>query len=233
MKKLIKTAFIMTIPVLCGYLSVGIAFGLLFRRAGYGAAWAAASSLFVYAGSMQFVILGLLKAGAGPFSAALMTLAVNSRHMFYGLSFIERFRRMGRRRAYMIFSLTDETYSILCSAKAPAGVDEDRLFFTISVLNQLYWLTGSVLGSVLGEFIRIDITGVDFAMTALFVVIFTEQWLTAQSRLPAVIGLLSALFSMVVFGPERFLLPALAVSVAFLLVFEDRIRAPGREAEKP
>lgn len=218
MRKIIKTAFITTIPVLCGYISTGIAFGLMLQRAGYGVLWAAASGILIYAGSMQFVLVSLLRTAAGLPYAAMMTLAVNSRHLFYGLSFIERFRRMGKKRLYMIFSLTDETYSMLCSVKAPEGMDENTFFFVVALMNHLYCITGSVLGALAGEMIKFNIAGIDFAMTAFFIVVFIEQWISSKNRLPAITGLISSAACLLIFGPGRFILPALAASAAVIFI---------------
>lgn len=208
-----------TLPVLCGYLFLGIAFGLLLQQAGYGWPWALLISTIVYAGSLQFVLVGLLGGGFGSLvSVALTTLSVNSRHLFYGLSFLDTFREMGRARPYMIVSLTDETYSLLCGVPIPAGLKANRVRLWISALDHLYWVAGSVAGAVLGGLIPFDLTGIDFAMTALFVVIFLEQWLSADSHLPAGIGLVCGLFWLVLLGPDRFLLPALVCSVLVLVL---------------
>ncbi|MGN0975592.1 MAG: AzlC family ABC transporter permease [Gemmiger sp.] len=219
-----------TVPVLCGYMFLGIAFGLVLHQAGYGWGWALAMSLFVYAGSLQFVLAGML-GSAGLLSTALTALSVNSRHLFYGLSFLEKFRAMDRARPYMIFSLTDETYSLLCSVQTPEGMDENRVLFFISLLDQIYWMAGSVLGAVLGNVLPFDLTGIDFAMTALFVVIFLEQWLNASSRLPAVIGLAFGLLSLALFGPQRFLLPALIATVLALCVCRPAVETKQKEVQ--
>ncbi|MEG2259193.1 MAG: AzlC family ABC transporter permease, partial [Oscillospiraceae bacterium] len=162
MKKTLRFAFIQTLPVLLGYSFIGIAFGLLLQRAGFGVLWAFFISLTVYAGSMQFVLVGILSGGMSLLSVIVMTLSINSRHIFYGLSFIERFKKMGGRRPYMIFSLTDETYSLLCSVKTPSELKEDDVFFAIALLNQLYWIIGSCAGSLLGELISFNSTGIEF-----------------------------------------------------------------------
>ncbi len=217
----IKQAFLRTIPVMMGYLVLGIAFGLLLQRAGYHWLWALGISLFVFAGSMQFVLVGLLTQGASLMTAAVTTLMVNSRHIFYGLSFIERFKAMGRRGLYMVFALTDETYAVLCSLEdtGPPREDQKRLMWWIAVLNQCYWVAGSVAGALLGSRIVFDITGIDFAMTALFTVIFVEQWLASNSHVPAAIGMFCSIVSLVWLGPDRFLLPALVAAVTLLMVF--------------
>lgn len=187
-KKLLSFAFLTTLPVFFGYLFLGIAFGLLLADAGYGAPWALFMSIFVYAGSAQFMLAGLLAGGTSILTVSIMTLLINSRHMFYGLSFLEKFRQMGRCYPYMVFSLTDETYSLICSLKVPPEYAEDDALFLISLLDHIYWIFGSVLGALLGQIVPFDTTGIDFAMTALFIVIFTEQWLSYPTHLPAILG---------------------------------------------
>ncbi len=216
-KQAMKAAFPATIPVLMGYLFIGVAFGVLFQSKGYHAGWAALMSLCVYAGSMQFVAINFFAPGVGFLQMILMTLMVNARHVFYGLSMLKPFQGMGKKKPYMIFSLTDETYSLLCGAKAPEGVEKNRFFFSIALLDQLYWIAGSVLGGVAGTLIPFDTTGIDFAMTALFVVIFVEQWLAARRHLPALIGLAGAALCLLIFRAENFILPAMLVIVAALL----------------
>ena len=223
MKQTVKAAFLATIPVLCGYLFVGIAFGMLLQNAGYSFLWALLISLFVYAGSMQFVMVGFLSGGVGLLSAAATTLAVNSRHMFYGLTFLEKFQKMGARRPYMIFSLTDETYSLLCSVKTPEGVEENLLYFSISLMNHLYWILGSALGALLGAVLPFDTTGIDFAMTALFTVILTEQLLEAKSLRPALVGFACGVGCLLLFGPDGFILPALSLAVALLMLLRPQM----------
>lgn len=211
-----------TVPVLCGYVFLGLAFGLLLQQAGFGPVWALGISTLVYAGSMQFVLVDLLKAGVGLLSCALMTLSVNSRHIFYGVSFVEKFRQFGAARPYLIFSLTDETYSLLCSLKIPAGLREKPVYLWIALLDQLWWVSGSVLGAALGQIIPFDLTGIDFAMTALFVTIFTEQWLTAKDHFPALFGLGCGAAALLLLGPDRFLIPALAAAAVGLWLRQSR-----------
>lgn len=224
MQQLIKTAVKATIPVMVGYLVLGTAFGLLLEKAGYGFGWAFLCSLLVYAGSMQFVMIGFLQGGVGLASIIITTLSVNSRHVFYGLSFLEKFKKAGRLRPYMIFSLTDETYSLLCGTKVPEGIKEEHLFFFIALFNQIYWIAGSVIGGILGNLIAFNTNGIEFSMTALFVVIFVEQWLNTKNHLPALIGLGCGVTSLVLFGPKNFLLPALLVAVALLLGLSGRMQ---------
>jgi len=223
MKKILKTALIYTFPVLIGYMFLGIAFGLLLQKAGYNYIWAFFISLFVYAGSMQFVLVDFFGSNLGLAIMAAMTLIINSRHIFYGLSFIDKFKKMGKLYPYMIFSLTDETYSILCSIEPPDEIDSDKLYFAIALLNQIYWIIGSVIGALAGELITFNTTGIDFAMTALFVVIFVEQWKEFKSHVPALTGLSSAILCLILFGPNNFILPSLLITVAFLLLIKNKI----------
>lgn len=230
----LRYAFRQTIPVLCGYLFLGLAFGLLMQQAGYGWPWAVLTSVIVYAGSMQFVLVGMLGGGfASLLSVALTTLSVNSRHLFYGLSFLETFRKMGKARPYMIFSLTDETYSLLCNLHPPKALNADRVRLYIALLDHLYWVAGSAAGAVLGSVLPFDLTGIDFAMTALFVVIFVEQWCAAKSHLPALAGAVFALLWLVILGPDRFLLPALVCTVLALLLGRRMLPAQSEEVDAP
>lgn len=219
--KSIRFAFHRTIPVMFGYLFLGMAYGILLQNAGFGPWWAFFTSLFIYAGSMQFVLVGFLSSGISLLSAALTTLSVNSRHIFYGISFIDTFKKMGKVRPYMIFSLSDETYSLLCGTDIPDGCEQKKVLFSMALMDQCYWITGSVIGAMLGEVIPFDTTGIDFSMTALFVVIFVEQWLSIKNHTPALIGLLCGGISLAVLGASRFLLPALIFTVALLILWKN------------
>ncbi len=222
MRQTVRFAFYKTIPVLLGYLFLGLAFGLLLQEAGYSFWWALLSSGIVYAGSIQFVLVEFLSGGTGFLTVAVMTLLINSRHAFYGLSFVEKFRKM-KTYPYMIFSLTDETYSLLCSLKVPEGIDEKKAMFLIALFDQLYWVTGSVLGAALGQVLPFDMTGIDFAMTALFVTIFVDQWREAKSHLPAIVGLCSAAVCLLIFGGSNFILPSLIITVGILMALKGRL----------
>ncbi len=218
LRKTLRYAFVQSLPVLFGYVFMGMAFGLLLQDAGYNFIWAFFISLTCYAGSMQFVLIDLLTGGASLLRSAFMTLMINCRHVFYGLSLVERFQGMGRRKFYMIHALTDETYSLHCLVKPKEGMDARQLMFFIAVLDHCYWMAGCVTGALIGSLITFDTTGADFAMTALFVVIFVEQWKEAKCHLPALIGGGCALFSLLLFGPDSFLPPALFAAVVLLLL---------------
>ena len=218
-KRALKAAFPRTLPVMAGYLVLGFGFGVLLTSRGYSFWWGLLMSVFIYAGSMQYVAIGLMAGGASLVSAALMTLMINARHLFYGISMLDEYRDTGRKKPYLIFSLTDETYSLVCRAKVPEEVSKGLYYFFISALNQSYWVLGSLLGCLAGELLVFDSRGVAFSMTALFVVIFTQQWLDARDRRPAVIGLVCTLLSLLIFGRERFLLPAMGLILLCLSLF--------------
>ena len=205
----IKQAFYKSIPVMAGYLVLGTGFGILLRSAGYGVLWAAAMSIFIYAGSMQYVGVGLLGAGASLLTAALTTVMVNARHLFYSISMIGTYQNAGKYKPYMIFALTDETYSLLCDGETPDGADPDRYRFLVSLFNQCYWVSGSILGSLLGTVLPFSTAGIEYSMTALVIAAFTEQWLTAKDHIPALTGLLCTLGCLLLFGRENFLIPAM------------------------
>lgn len=226
--KELKFAFLQSLPVLFGYIFLGIAFGILLQQAGLNFIWAFFISLFVFAGSLQFVLVTFISSGTALPVVALMTLFINSRHIFYGLTFVEQFKKMGKRCAYMIFSLTDETYSLLCSLNTPEDLDGKRIRFFIALLNHSYWITGSVIGALAGQFIPFDFAGVDFSMTALFVVIFIEQWKSTVSHIPAIVGLFCGIVSLFFLGAERFLLPAL-LGVAAVLMLLQPVLKPKQE----
>ena len=231
-RKTLAAAFPATVPVLMGYLAIGMAFGLMLQTAGYGVGWALLMSLTIYAGSGQYLGVSLLATGAHLSQVAFLTLMINFRHLVYGLSMLEKFRGMGLRKFYMIFSLTDETYALLSAAKVPQGVDEHRYYFTVAMLDHSYWIAGSVLGSVLGSALGFDTTGVDFAMTALFLVIAVGQWKKAGSHLPALLGGGATLLSLLVVGAEDMLLPALGMIIILLTVLRRRLEEVPEKKEE-
>jgi 4-azaleucine resistance transporter AzlC len=218
MKDAIKKAFPITIPILLGYVPLGIAFGLMMANAGYNALWAFFSSAAIYSGTAQYMSVSFLSSGARILEIILLIVIINSRMIFYGLSFIEKYGSMGLKKWYMIFSLTDETYAILCTAKTPDGVDEKKFMFCVSMLNQSYWVIGSVIGALFAAVIKIDTTGIDFIMTALFVVLCMDQWKRYRSHQPFWIGLACSLVMLLVFGPGDFMIPALLGIVASLII---------------
>lgn len=225
--KALKAAFPVTIPVMMGYLFIGVAYGVLMAGKGNALIWTFLMSLFVYAGSMQFVAVNFF---AGPLNWAavvIMTLMVNVRHVFYGLSMLPKFRDMGKKKPYMIFSLTDETFSLLCSANVPEGVNRNWFLLFISLLDQLYWIAGSLLGGIAGSLIPFNTRGIDFAMTALFVVIFTEQWESSKEHLPAIVGVAVSVVCLILFGASNFILPSM-MGIVLILTGSYRLKKPER-----
>jgi len=217
MKKVIKPAILATIPVLTGYLVLGFGFGIIMKTNGYGILLTFAMSLLIYAGSMQYVAVGLLAGGASLFTVAITTLMVNARHLFYGISMIDKYKNVGKRKPYLILALTDETYSLVCGENAAiAEEDKKNYYLLVSLFNHMYWVTGSVIGAVIGSLVRFNSEGIDFALTALFLTVFLEQWLGAKRHTPAVIGVGVTALCLMIFGSDDFLVPAMLV-IAFML----------------
>ena len=233
-RRAFRAALPATVPVLMGYLSIGIAFGLMLEAVGYNVIWSFFMSLTIYAGSGQYMGVELLRDGAALTSVAMLTLILNFRHLVYGLSMLEKFRGMGWRKLYMIFSLTDETYALLSSARVPERVDPHAYYFAIALLDHAYWILGSVIGSVAGALIQFDTTGIDFAMTALFLVIAVDQWESYPSHLPALLGCGITVASLALLGADAMLIPALCVIILSLLLLRallDRAEEAGTGKE--
>lgn len=215
-KERVKKAFLMSIPVLTGYIFLGIGFGLVLDSKGYGTLWAFAMGLFIYAGSMQYVAIDLLTGGASLISTALTTLMVNARHLFYGISMIDKYKGAGKKKPYMIFALTDETYSLVVSDNS----GDKKLYFLISLFNHVYWITGCTLGGLIGSVISFNTEGIDFALTALFVTVFVEQWLTTKNHLSAMIGVATTTLCLVIFGSGYFLIPSMIIITVLLTLLK-------------
>ena len=207
--KTFKYAFVRSLPIMAGYIVLGLGFGVLLQSKGYGVGWALAMGGLIYAGSMQYVAIDLLAGGASLISAALMTLMVNARHLFYGISMLERYKDTGAAKPYLIFALTDETYSVVCSGDVPDGVDRKKYYFWVSLLDQFYWVVGCVSGALLGSVLPFDTTGIDFSMTALFLVVMVEQWRSTCDHTPALVGLGVSLVCLLIFGSSNFLIPSM------------------------
>lgn len=217
MKHTIKKAFYQSIPVMAGYIVLGIAFGILLADKGYHVGWAILMSFVIYAGSMQFVTINLLTSGASLLSSALMALMVNARHLFYGISMLDKYKNSGKVKPYLIFGLTDETYALVC-VEPPKDVDKRIYYFCITLFNQWYWIIGSIIGSLIGSTLTINTAGIDFAMTALFVIIFTEQLLSTKDYMPAIIDVGSSLLCLLIFGTSNFLIPSMILITLGLII---------------
>lgn len=212
-----------TAPIFFTYLFIGIAFGVLMADAGYSAVWSALSGFFIYAGSLQIVMVPLLQAHVPLLTIALTACFVNARHIFYGIAFLETFRDMGLKYPYMVLTLTDETYSVLCSVTYDNGLDRKKAAFFISMLNHSYWILGCFLGGCAGKLLPWDLTGIDFSATAFFLVVVINQWQQSRSKIPALTGLICALGFCLLLGTDHFLVPALTVSMIFLVILKDKI----------
>ncbi len=217
-KSAVRAAFLDTVPVMTGYVFLGFGFGILLHQAGYGALWAAAMSLFIYAGSMQYMAVSLLSSGAGLLTAALTTVVVNARHLFYGISMVDAYKGAGKKKPYMIFALTDETYSLVSKNQVPEGMSRHAYCLLVSLFDQIYWVAGTLLGSLAGSLLPINYEGIEFVLTALFVTIFVEQWLSTKKHAPAIIGVASSVICLLIFGRDVFLIPSMVVIALLLTV---------------
>ncbi|MCR5250757.1 MAG: AzlC family ABC transporter permease [Lachnospiraceae bacterium] len=220
--KEIKKAFYRSLPVMAGYVVLGTGFGILLHNAGYGVLWALAMSVFIYAGSMQYLGISLLTGGASVITTVITTIMVNARHLFYSISMIDKYKKTGKYKPYLIFALTDETYSLLCDDDDHPGENFNRYRFYVSFFNQCYWVAGSVIGSLLGAVIPFSTEGIEFSMTALFIASFTEQWINSKDHVPALTGLACTTACLIVFGPERFLIPAMLLITLVLTLLRKR-----------
>jgi len=215
-------AFYKSIPVMGGYLILGAGFGILLRSSGYGVLWAAAMSILIYAGSMQFVGVGLIAGGASVASTILMTIIVNARHLFYGISMIAHYQEAGKYQPYLIYALTDETYSLLSDGSVPEGCSADLYRFLVSLFDHSYWVAGSIIGSLVGGALSFSTKGIEFSMTALFIASFTEQFRVRENRPSAIAGIACSVLSLILFGPDRFLIPAMLMITGVLTLMRSK-----------
>ena len=224
-RKVFQRAFPYTIPVLTGYLFIGIAFGVMFSEKGYSFLWAGLMSLLVYAGSGQYLAVNFFAPGVSFLQVIFLTLMVNIRHIFYGISLLEKFHGMGKKRWYMIFGLTDETYSLVCNPPELPREEEKSFYILVSALDHVYWILGSFLGSLLGSVLPFSTEGIDFALTALFVSVFVEQWLSAKDHVPALMGLGASVLCLFILGADNFLIPAMVLILLGLTLYRGREEA--------
>ncbi len=227
--KALRAAFPHTIPILTGFLFLGMTYGVFMRVSGFNFIYSGLISLTVFAGSMQFVAVNLLLGAFDPLQALVMTLMINGRHLFYGISLLEKYRGLGFKKIYMIFGLCDESFSVNCSAEAPEGVDPGWFMFFVTLLNQMYWVAGTVLGGIFGAFIPFSTEGLDFVMTAMFAVIFLEQLLKERDHVPSFIGVGVSVLALALFGADGFIIPALCAVVVLLTLYRGRYEKGGEE----
>ncbi len=213
----VGAAFRASVPVMFGYVPLGTAFGILFQDLGYAWYYAPLMGLTVYAGAAQFMAVGLLAAHASLFEVALSTFILNSRHMFFGVSLLSRYRARGLKKLYLIFGLTDETYSLITSTHPPDGHDEQNYYLALTALNQSYWITGCAIGALFGANVQFDTSGMEFTLTALFMVLMLEQWKKLREPFPFVVAALCGLAALWLFR-EQMLLVSITLSIALLLL---------------
>ena len=220
----LKKAFLATIPVMAGYVVLGIGFGMLLQTRGYGVLWAFAMSFFIFAGSMQYVAVDLMTGGVSLLTAALTTLVVNARHLFYGISMVDKYKAQSGvvKRHFLFWTLTDETYSLVCSDEPERSENPSSYYFYVSLFDYSYWVLGSVLGALLGEVFPFSTEGIDFSLTALFLTVFVEQWLTTRNHVAAVVGVVASILCLILFGSDKFLIPAMILIAAALILLRKK-----------
>lgn len=218
LRRSVAAAFPRTVPVMTGYLVLGVAYGVLMQTKGYGAIWAFLMSAVAYCGSMQFVAITLLTSAFDPVGAFLMSLMVNARHLFYGVSMLGKYRGMGWAKVPLVYTLSDETFSIVSSVEPPEGVEARGFYLAVSLLDYVYWVGGTLLGSLAGQFIRFDTTGLDFALTGLFAVLFIEQVKNPKNRMSGIIGMACTVAALAVFGADNLVIPAMTLVLIVLLL---------------
>ncbi|MBV7272867.1 AzlC family ABC transporter permease [Clostridium sp. PL3] len=221
--KTLRFAIKQIVPLLFSYLFVGLAFGILIHEAGYSAIWACLAGTFIYAGSMQIVMVSLMTSGAPLEMVAVMTFFVNARHIFYGIGFVDKFRKMGWKYPYMVLTLTDEIYSVFCVIEYPEDVDEKKADFYIAFICHLLWIFSCTTGALLGQVLPFDMRGIEFSATAFFTVVCVNQWRQFASHIPAIVGFACAIVFYILLGANNFLIPALSVSLIVLVIMKDII----------
>lgn len=212
-KKAFKAALPHTIPIAVGFLFLGMSYGFYMKSKGFSFVYPMLMSMFIFAGSMEFVTVNLLLSAFNPLSAFLLTLMVNARHLFYGISMLDKYKEIGWKKPYLIFGMCDESFTINCTVTPPDDVDKGWFMFFVTLLNQIYWVTGATLGALLGYVIQFNTTGIEFVMTALFVVMFINQWDETTEHQSALIGLGASLICLLIFGSDKFILPAMALII--------------------
>lgn len=219
----LRMAFSVTVPILAGFVFLGIAYGIYMNTLGFHPIYPIVMSFAIFAGSMEFVAANLLLLSFNPGNALLLTLMINARHLFYGLSMLDTYRGIGRKNLYMIYGLCDESFSINCSVDVPKDVDKGWFMFFVTLLNHVYWVAGAAIGGLMGSVIRFDTHGLEFVMTALFVVIFVEQWSKVKQHYSAISGIVIAVACLLIFGGEQFMIPAMIATLGALTLLRKTI----------
>ena len=229
-RRALRAAFPHTVPILTGFLFLGMTYGVYMSSLGFSWIYPTLMALTIFAGSMEFVTANMLLGAFNPLQAFAMTLMVNARHLFYGLAMLDRFRGLGWKKLYLIFGMCDETFSVTCSVRAPEGVDEGWFMTFVTLLDQLYWVMGAALGGLCGSLLTLNTEGLDFVMTAMFVVIFLDNWLKEKSHASSLLGLALPCACLVLFGAQHFILPSMAAILLALTALRVRLEKGGAPA---
>lgn len=229
-RRALRAAFPHTVPILTGFLFLGMTYGVYMSSLGFSWIYPTLMALTIFAGSMEFVTANMLLGAFNPLQAFAMTLMVNARHLFYGLAMLDRFRGLGWKKLYLIFGMCDETFSVTCSARVPEGVDEGWFMTFVTLLDQLYWVLGAALGGLCGSLLTLNTEGLDFVMTAMFVVIFLENWLKEENHTSSLLGLALPCACLVLFGAQSFILPSMAAILLALTALRGRLEKGGDPA---
>lgn len=222
-RKAFLAAFPYTIPILTGFLFLGIAYGIYMNVSGFSPIYPILMSMAIFAGSMEFVTVDLLLGMFHPMSALILALMDNARHLFYGISMLDKYKNVGKKRWYLIFGMCDESFSINCTTEVPAGVDRGWFYFFVTLLNQCYWVCGAAIGGICGSFISFETEGLDFVMTALLVVIFLEQWMKEKDHTSGVIGIVLTVICLLIFGSKNFIIPSMLGILGVLTLMRGRL----------
>lgn len=228
-KRSFKAAFPPTIPIMTGFLFLGMTYGIYMRVSGFGFIYPAVMSVVIFGGSLEFVAVQMLLSPFAPLQTLIMTLMIQARHIFYGLAMLGKFKDTGKFKPYLIYGMCDETFSIICSAEIPKEADRIWFMFFVTALDQLYWFAGAAAGGLLGGLISVDIKGLDFVMTAMFAVIFLEQLLKEKKHYTAIIGTAASVICLIVFGADTFMIPTMISIILLLTVFRKKIEGQGQQ----
>lgn len=221
--KALKAAFPKTLPIFAGFLFLGASYGILMNVNGFSFVYPMLMSLVIYGGSLEFVAATMLMSSFAPLQTFLVALVIQARHLFYGISMLEKYKGTGRKKPYLIFGMCDETFSVNYSAEIPKDVDKGWFYFFVTLLNQIYWVTGATIGGLVGNLITFNTEGLSFVMTAMFVVIFLDGWLKEKQHISSVVGIAVSLLCLIIFGKDSFLIPTMVCIVVLLTVFRKPI----------
>lgn len=222
-RKALKAAFPQTIPIFTGFCFLGLAYGIYMNASGFSFVYPMFMSLLIFGGSLEFVAVEMLLSPFAPLSVIVMTLLIQARHLFYGISMLDKYKGMGWKKFYLIFGMCDESFSINCSAEIPEDVDKGWFMFFVTLLNQFYWVASATIGGLIGSLLKINTDGISFVMTAMFVVIFLDQWLKEDSHISSLIGIVVSAICLICFGADSFMLPTMACILLLLTVFRKNI----------